>query len=322
LSPRILRWWHAEGGEAITFASDADEPGALARGFAEAVDRAEVCGLRPGATPATDGCVADEVVAVSIEMAGAGAAQRISSRECVPGRPGEPSGKPAVSSAGRTTTSVGTARAAVRSPGLVRCRASTSTGSPESETVGLEHLRGVAGLSAVVHPPPQYWAVGHPGALADLVDEFGQRALGRGPLDAGAVGIDSQPVVRFEVVLGVGRHEDPFRGRGEDPFLLHLSTNFSSTVTIACFPAGVCQLVRTGFCHDGRASTGECAELGFADGGGLALDQEEEGRAGVELGGVVVGQAAAGAGDEERAGEGAEGFAAGDLEGESFLDTL
>lgn len=51
LSLRILRWWHAEGGQGITFASDAHEPGALGRGFPEAVAMAEACGFRPGPTP-------------------------------------------------------------------------------------------------------------------------------------------------------------------------------------------------------------------------------------------------------------------------------
>ncbi|TCC25762.1 PHP domain-containing protein [Kribbella speibonae] len=51
LSPQILRWWHAEGGAAVTFGSDAHEAGVLARGFAEASAIAEGCGFRPGVTP-------------------------------------------------------------------------------------------------------------------------------------------------------------------------------------------------------------------------------------------------------------------------------
>jgi histidinol-phosphatase (PHP family) len=51
LSPRILRWWYAEGGGSITFASDAHEPGMLGRGFLEAVSIAKACGFRPGTTP-------------------------------------------------------------------------------------------------------------------------------------------------------------------------------------------------------------------------------------------------------------------------------
>ncbi|MET9273269.1 PHP domain-containing protein [Kribbella sp. NPDC003557] len=51
LSPQLLRWWRAEGGSGITFASDAHEPEMLARGFPEAVAIAESCGFRPGPTP-------------------------------------------------------------------------------------------------------------------------------------------------------------------------------------------------------------------------------------------------------------------------------
>lgn len=51
LHPRILRWWHAEGGPGITFASDAHEPEHLGRRFAEAVAIAEACGFRPGPAP-------------------------------------------------------------------------------------------------------------------------------------------------------------------------------------------------------------------------------------------------------------------------------
>lgn len=51
LRTTILRWWHEEGGEAITFGSDAHEPSAIARGFGEAVDMATAHGFRPGPTP-------------------------------------------------------------------------------------------------------------------------------------------------------------------------------------------------------------------------------------------------------------------------------
>jgi len=51
LSPQLLRWWHAEGGAGITFASDAHEPAMLGRGFPEAASIAEACGFRPGSTP-------------------------------------------------------------------------------------------------------------------------------------------------------------------------------------------------------------------------------------------------------------------------------
>ncbi|MEU8270584.1 PHP domain-containing protein [Sphaerisporangium sp. NPDC049002] len=51
LDPLVVRWWFQEGGRAVTFASDAHEPLALARGFAEATAMAESCGFRPGSHP-------------------------------------------------------------------------------------------------------------------------------------------------------------------------------------------------------------------------------------------------------------------------------
>ncbi|MFC3764361.1 PHP domain-containing protein [Tenggerimyces flavus] len=51
LHPEIVRWWRQEGGDAITFASDAHEPMALANGFAEAVAMVESIGFRPGRHP-------------------------------------------------------------------------------------------------------------------------------------------------------------------------------------------------------------------------------------------------------------------------------
>ncbi|GLY02686.1 PHP domain-containing protein [Actinoplanes sp. NBRC 101535] len=45
----ILRWWHQEGGEAITFGSDAHTPDAVGHGFAAAAHMAEAYGFRPGA---------------------------------------------------------------------------------------------------------------------------------------------------------------------------------------------------------------------------------------------------------------------------------
>ncbi|MEI6362470.1 MAG: PHP domain-containing protein [Actinomycetes bacterium] len=47
----VVRWWREEGGESITFASDAHRPEDLARGFASAVDVAEAAGFRPGRDP-------------------------------------------------------------------------------------------------------------------------------------------------------------------------------------------------------------------------------------------------------------------------------
>jgi histidinol-phosphatase (PHP family) len=44
----LVRWWHDEGGDAVTFGSDAHEPSAIAHGFREAADMAEAHGFRPG----------------------------------------------------------------------------------------------------------------------------------------------------------------------------------------------------------------------------------------------------------------------------------
>lgn len=51
LHPLVLTWWHQEGGQAITFASDAHDPASLARGFADAVQMAEAAGFRPTRDP-------------------------------------------------------------------------------------------------------------------------------------------------------------------------------------------------------------------------------------------------------------------------------
>ncbi len=51
LRPEIVRWWREEGGTAITFGSDAHEPTALARGFAEAAAMVEAHGFRAGRHP-------------------------------------------------------------------------------------------------------------------------------------------------------------------------------------------------------------------------------------------------------------------------------
>lgn len=47
LQATIVRWWYDEGGQAVTFGSDAHEPAVVARGFAEAAALAEACGFRP-----------------------------------------------------------------------------------------------------------------------------------------------------------------------------------------------------------------------------------------------------------------------------------
>jgi histidinol-phosphatase (PHP family) len=52
LHPEVLTWWREEGGQAITFASDAHQPEALAAGFAEAVAVAETVGFAAGPDPA------------------------------------------------------------------------------------------------------------------------------------------------------------------------------------------------------------------------------------------------------------------------------
>jgi histidinol-phosphatase (PHP family) len=51
LHSTILSWWREEGGQAVTFGSDAHEPLAVARGFREAADLAEASGFRPGRNP-------------------------------------------------------------------------------------------------------------------------------------------------------------------------------------------------------------------------------------------------------------------------------
>jgi histidinol-phosphatase (PHP family) len=44
----VLRWWHEEGGDAITFASDAHDPSQVAHGFRDAAAMAEAHGFRSG----------------------------------------------------------------------------------------------------------------------------------------------------------------------------------------------------------------------------------------------------------------------------------
>ncbi|GAA3264036.1 hypothetical protein [Nonomuraea helvata] len=48
LHSTILRWWREEGGQAVTFGSDAHMPSAVAQGFKEAAHMAEAHGFRPG----------------------------------------------------------------------------------------------------------------------------------------------------------------------------------------------------------------------------------------------------------------------------------
>ncbi len=47
----LPQWWAEEGGHAVSFGSDAHEPGELARWFPEAAAMAEHFGFRPGARP-------------------------------------------------------------------------------------------------------------------------------------------------------------------------------------------------------------------------------------------------------------------------------
>ena len=49
--PTLVRWWHEEGGEAVTFGSDAHEPATVAHGFRDAADIAAAHGFRPGPNP-------------------------------------------------------------------------------------------------------------------------------------------------------------------------------------------------------------------------------------------------------------------------------
>jgi histidinol-phosphatase (PHP family) len=51
LHSTVLRWWHDEGGAAITFGSDAHDPSAVARGFSDAAEMAAAHGFRPGSDP-------------------------------------------------------------------------------------------------------------------------------------------------------------------------------------------------------------------------------------------------------------------------------
>jgi histidinol-phosphatase (PHP family) len=47
----ILMWWHEEGGDAVTFGSDAHMASLVGHGFAEAAHMAEAYGFRPGRNP-------------------------------------------------------------------------------------------------------------------------------------------------------------------------------------------------------------------------------------------------------------------------------
>jgi histidinol-phosphatase (PHP family) len=47
----LLQWWRDEGGDAVTFGSDAHQPSMVARGFQEAAAMAEAHGFRQGSNP-------------------------------------------------------------------------------------------------------------------------------------------------------------------------------------------------------------------------------------------------------------------------------
>ena len=51
LPPVIMRWWYEAGGEALVFGSDAHDPSAVARRFAELAAAAEAAGFHPGRHP-------------------------------------------------------------------------------------------------------------------------------------------------------------------------------------------------------------------------------------------------------------------------------
>ncbi|HUC25204.1 MAG TPA: PHP domain-containing protein [Streptosporangiaceae bacterium] len=51
LHPEIARWWHEEGGLAVTFGSDAHEPTRIAHRFTEAAAMVEANGFQPGHHP-------------------------------------------------------------------------------------------------------------------------------------------------------------------------------------------------------------------------------------------------------------------------------
>jgi histidinol-phosphatase (PHP family) len=51
LHATILTWWHEEGGDAVTFGSDAHLPSFVAHGFADAAQMAEAHGFRSGENP-------------------------------------------------------------------------------------------------------------------------------------------------------------------------------------------------------------------------------------------------------------------------------
>ncbi len=51
LHPQVVTWWREEGGRAVSFASDAHEPDALAHGFPAAAAMVAAAGFRPDRDP-------------------------------------------------------------------------------------------------------------------------------------------------------------------------------------------------------------------------------------------------------------------------------
>jgi len=51
LPATVLRWWHEEGGDAVTIGSDAHDPTSVGDGLADAAAMAEAHGFRPGRNP-------------------------------------------------------------------------------------------------------------------------------------------------------------------------------------------------------------------------------------------------------------------------------
>jgi len=47
----VVRWWHEEGGAAVSFGSDAHRPDRLGRGVPGAAAIADAAGFRPSADP-------------------------------------------------------------------------------------------------------------------------------------------------------------------------------------------------------------------------------------------------------------------------------
>jgi histidinol-phosphatase (PHP family) len=48
----VVRWWYLEGGQAVSFGSDAHEPATIAKDFPQAAAMVEACGFRSGREPA------------------------------------------------------------------------------------------------------------------------------------------------------------------------------------------------------------------------------------------------------------------------------